>query len=141
MASRTRTLQSLIRLRKTEVDEAKSTLAQALANEEAARQHLESLQASIAAEQRAASAGQTSMDDFRRWLPTGQQAVTRAAEALHSVKAVSDQARDALMQVNAALKATESILEKRVEEEKTTRSRREQAEIDDLTPHVRRNAH
>ncbi|MFW7269482.1 flagellar export protein FliJ [Gluconacetobacter sp. Hr-1-5] len=133
MNARTRALRSLIRLHKTKVDQAKATMAEALASEHTARARLESCRATIESERQAAMSEHVSMDDFRRWLPFGQQAVERAENALHIASQASDQARATLMQANAALKAATSILDRRMEEEKEIRTRREMAEIDDLS--------
>ncbi|MBL7236456.1 MAG: flagellar FliJ family protein [Komagataeibacter hansenii] len=133
MDPRMRGLQALIRLRKTEVDEAKSALAKAMAEENAAVAYRDRQHALIESEQREATAGRTSMDDFRQWLPAGRAAVERAERAILPLRQASDQARGALMQANAALKAAQAIVDKRLEEEKEIRERREQAEIDDLS--------
>lgn len=137
MNSRTRALRSLIRLHKTKVDQAKALVAEALAREHAARAQVESSQAAFESERQVALLGHTSMDDFRRWFPYGQDAIERARNALHVASQASDQAREALMQANAALKAATSILDRRMEEEKEVRTRRELAEIDDLSRRVR----
>lgn len=137
MNARTRALRSLIRLHKTKVDQAKAAMAEALASEHTARLQLESCQATIESERQAAMAEHVSMDDFRRWLPFGQEAVERAENTLHSASQAADHAREALMQANAALQAATSILDRRMEEEKEIRTRRELAEIDDLSRRVR----
>ncbi|GAA4486260.1 flagellar FliJ family protein [Gluconacetobacter asukensis] len=137
MNSRTRALRSLIRLHKTKVDQAKAIMAEALAREHAARGQVESNQAAIETERLEATSGHASLDDFRQWLPYGQEAVERARSALHVAGRASDQARETLMQANADLKAATSILDRRVEEEKEIRNRRELAEIDDLSRRVR----
>ncbi|MBB2167720.1 hypothetical protein HLH36_05020 [Gluconacetobacter aggeris] len=137
MNSRTRALRSLIRLHKTKVDQAKAIMAEALAREHAARSQVESSQAAIETERLEAMSGHASLNDFRQWLPYGQEAVERARSALHAASRASDQARQTLMQANADLKAATSILDRRVEEEKEIRTRRELAEIDDLSRRVR----
>jgi flagellar protein FliJ len=137
MNTRTRALRSLIRLHKTKVDQAKAHMAEALAREHAARQRLENCVATIASERAAASSDHTSLEDFRRWLPFGQEAVERARTALRAAVQDADQARATLMEANAALKAATTILDRRLEEEKEIRSRRELAEIDDLSRRIR----
>lgn len=133
MEARARALQALIRLRKTEVDQAKAALARMLAEEHAALGRLETRRAAIETERRETLVGQVSSDDFRLWLPAGREAVESAETMLHAARCASDQAREALMRANAALKAAEAILDKRLEEEREMRTRREQAEIDDLS--------
>ncbi|MCE2576810.1 flagellar FliJ family protein [Komagataeibacter sp. FNDCR2] len=133
MDARTRALQALIRLRQTEVDQAKSALSEAMGKENAAIAHVERQRALIESERVKAASGQVSMDDFRVWLPSGKEAVQQAEHALIAVRQVSDQAREALIQANAAQKAAQAIMDRRLEEEKETLARREQAEIDDLS--------
>ncbi|GBQ18891.1 hypothetical protein AA12717_0068 [Gluconacetobacter sacchari DSM 12717] len=137
MTSRTRALQSLIRLHRTQVDEARAMMAQALAEEHAAHRQLENSQAAIENEREAARSDHTTPDAFRHWLPFGQEAVERARDALHAATRASHQARETLMQANAALKAATALLERRQEEEKAVRARRELAEIDDMSRRVR----
>nr|WP_246379863.1 flagellar FliJ family protein [Gluconacetobacter johannae] len=126
-------MHALIRLRKTEVDRARAVLAQAMAEEHAAAADVARCRAVIEREQREASCGQTSLDDFRLWLPAGEDAVKRAEQALHAARQVSDQARETLVRANAVLKAAQTILDRRLEDEREARGRREQAEIDDLS--------
>ncbi|MBB2189421.1 hypothetical protein HLH34_05510 [Gluconacetobacter azotocaptans] len=131
--SRTRTLHALIRLRKTEVDKARAALAKAMAEENAAAANVARRRALIDSERREVSCGHASLDDFRLWLPAGENAVERAEQALRIVRQASDQARETLVQANAVLKAAQTILDRRLEIEKEIRGRREQAEIDDLS--------
>ncbi|GAB6969147.1 hypothetical protein JCM25156A_31860 [Komagataeibacter kakiaceti JCM 25156] len=133
MDARTRALQALIRLRQTEVDQAKSALSEAMSRENAAIAQVERQRALIESEQVKAVSGQVAMDDFRAWLPAGKEAVERARQALIPVRQASDQAREALIQANAAQKAAQAIMDRRLAEEKETLARREQAEIDDLS--------
>lgn len=133
MDARTRALQALIRLRQTEVDQAKTALAEAVGKENAALDLVEKRRALIESEQERAVSGQVSMDDFRVWLPAGRDAVEQAQKALSAARQVSDQAREVLIQANAAQKAAQAIMDRRLEEEAETRARREQTEIDDLS--------
>ncbi|WP_241502960.1 flagellar export protein FliJ [Komagataeibacter melaceti] len=133
MDARTRALQALIRLRQTEVDQAKTALAEAVGKENAALDLVEKRRALIESEQERAVSGQVSMDDFRTWLPAGRDAVEQAQKALSAARQVSDQAREVLIQANAAQKAAQAIMDRRLEEEAETRARREQTEIDDLS--------
>lgn len=133
MDARTRTLQALIRLRQTEVDQAKTALAEAVGKENAALALVERRRALIESEQERVVSGQVSMDDFRVWLPAGRDAVEQAQKTLFAARQVSDQAREALIQANAAQKAAQAIMDRRLEEEAETRARREQTEIDDLS--------
>jgi flagellar protein FliJ len=131
--ARTRALRSLIRLRKTEVDQTRSALASVMENEHAVAALVEVRIALIESERREASSGLASMDDFRLWLPAGMEAIAHAEEALRIARQASDQAREALMQANAALKAAEAIRDKWLEEAGQIRARREQADNDDLS--------
>lgn len=133
MDARTRALQALIRLRQTEVDQAKTALAEAVGKENAALALVERRRALIESEQERAVSGQVSMDDFRTWLPAGRDAVEQAQKALFAARQVADQAREVLIQANAAQKAAQAIMDRRLEEEAETRARREQTEIDDLS--------
>lgn len=137
MNARTRALRSLIRLHKTKVDQAKAHMAEALASEHAAHRQLENSLAAIESERAAASSEYTSLEDFRRWLPFGQEAVERARQAAQAARQAAEQARTTLMEANAALKAATAILDRRMEEEKEIRNRRDLAEIDDLSRRVR----
>ncbi|QEO16904.1 flagellar FliJ family protein [Acetobacter vaccinii] len=130
---RTRALQALIRLRKTEVEQARSAMAAALAHEQAAIDHTEAQRARIVSERAAIDSGGATMDDFRSWFPLGREAVQKALMQQHSAEAETEQARKVLMEANGALKAAETLLETRLKEEKDLRERREMAEIDDLS--------
>ncbi|MBO1327889.1 flagellar export protein FliJ [Acetobacter suratthaniensis] len=138
MNPRARALQSLIRLRKTEVDQARAELGRVLAQERAAEMQLAQSRQQLENEQREVTAGRTSMEDFRVWLPAGRAAIERAHRLVFEAQQVTDQARAALTQANAALKAAEAVLARWQEEEREKEARREQNEVDDLSRRVRR---
>lgn len=137
MNPRARALQSLIRLRKTEVDQARAELARVLAHERAAEVRLAHSRQQLQSEQFEVSAGHTSMDDFLTWLPVGRDAIERAHRLVLEAQQASDQARAGLTQANAALKAAEAVLARWREEEREKEARREQNEVDDLSRRVR----
>ncbi|MFT8891128.1 MAG: flagellar export protein FliJ [Acetobacter papayae] len=133
MNPRARALQSLIRLRKTEVDQARAELGRVLAHERAAELRLAQSRQQLENEQHEVSAGRASLGDFRDWLPAGREAIERAHRLVLEAQHVTDQARAGLTQANAALKAAEAVLARWQEEEREKEARREQNEVDDLS--------
>ncbi|MFT9014565.1 MAG: flagellar FliJ family protein [Acetobacter sp.] len=133
MDPRNRTLHALVRLRRTEADRARATLARMLADEQAAADLVQASRARIESERQAAMGDATFATAFGDWLPVGREAVERAQTGLDAARRASEQARVAMMQANAALKAAQAIVDKRQEEENEIRTRREQNEIDDLS--------
>ena len=137
MDPRTRALHALVRLRRTEADQAQAALAKALADERTAFELVEARRAQIESERQTAAGDDTLGAAFRDWLPVGREAVERAQAGLNTARQASERARASMIQAHAALKAAQAIVDKRHEEENEMRARREQAEIDDLS---RRNS-
>ncbi|MFT9089332.1 flagellar FliJ family protein [Acetobacter okinawensis] len=130
-SARIRSLRALIRVRKTEVDEARAGMSRALAAESAAMAELERQLTQIEVERDEAE-GDAGRESFRLWLPIAQEEVARAEQVVRRTRADSQRVREELIQANAAFKAAQTLLEKREEEERVVRARREQAELDDL---------
>ena len=137
MDPRTRALHALVRLRRTEADQAQAALAKALADERTAFELVEARHAQIESDRQPAAGDATLGAAFRDCLPVGGEGVERAQAGLNTARQASERARASMIQANAALKAAQAIVDKRQEEENEMRARREQAEIDDLS---RRNS-
>ncbi|GAN70603.1 hypothetical protein [Acetobacter syzygii] len=131
-SARIRSLNALIRLRKTEVDEAKAGMARALAAENAALTELDRQLTQIEVERDEAE-GDAGRESFRLWLPIAQENVAQAEKAVYKTRQDSIRVREELIHANAAFKAAQTLLDKREEEERILRTRREQAELDDLS--------
>lgn len=131
--TRIRALNALIRLRKTEVEQARNALAAALAEEQNAIAYTEAQKNRMKTEQAAANTGQVDFNDFCLWFPVGQEAIEHAQEQQAIAESSTEQTRATLMKANGALKAAETLLEQRLKEEKERRAHREMAEIDDLS--------
>lgn len=131
--TRIRALNALIRLRKTEVEQARNALAAALAEEQNAIAYTEAQKTRMKTEQEAVKTGQVDLSDFCLWFPVGQDAIEHAQKQQAIAEASTEQTRAALMNAHGALKAAETLLETRLKEEKERREHREMAEIDDLS--------
>ncbi len=134
--ARIRSLHALIRVRKTEVDEARANMARALAAESAAIAELERQLTQIELERDEAE-GDAGRESFRLWLPVAQENVMRAEKVVSKTRNDSIRVREELIQANAAFKAAQTLLDKREEEARVLELRREQAELDDLARRAR----
>ncbi|MFT8590382.1 MAG: flagellar FliJ family protein [Acetobacter orientalis] len=137
MNARLRALQALIRLRKMDLDEARSRLSYAMAQETAAQQEVQRLRTEIQQEREQLDVSPASTEAFRNWLPLAENILEKACQELHDAHLVSEQAGAFVVHAKAALQAAEKLLEKQQEQEKIEADRRTQAEMDDLSARCR----
>jgi flagellar biosynthesis chaperone FliJ len=116
------TLAGLARLRRLDVAQAKRDLATAIATELAASRALRAAQAGLAQEARL-SAGQLPAA-FAAWLPTASAAIRQCHATERQAAAARESARQTLAAHRAALKAAETLLEKREAAARLDASRR-----------------
>lgn len=137
MNARLRALQALIRLRKMDLDEARSRLSYAMAQETAAQQKVQRLRTEMQQEREQLDVSPASTEAFRNWLPLAENILEKACQDLHDAHLVSEQAGAFVVHAKAALQAAEKLLEKQQEQEKIEADRRMQAEMDDLSARCR----
>lgn len=137
MNARLRALQALIRLRKMDLDEARSRLSYAMAQETAAQQEVQRLRTEMQREREQLDVSPASAEAFRNWLPLAESVLEKACQELHDAHLVSEQAGAFVVHAKAALQAAEKLLEKQLEQEKIEADRRTQAEMDDLSARCR----
>ncbi|MFT9458241.1 MAG: flagellar FliJ family protein [Acetobacter orientalis] len=137
MNARLRALQALIRLRKMDLDEARSRLSYAMAQETAAQQEVQRLRTEMQQEREQLDVSLASAEAFRNWLPLAENILEKACQDLHDAHLVSEQAGAFVVHAKAALQAAETLLAKQQEQEKIEADRRTQAEMDDLSARCR----
>ncbi len=127
-------LETLMRLRRAELDEARRALGEVLEAEQAAQRERDSVEAEIVAETRVAAESDTDGDveRFARWLQRGRARLKAAELALAVAADATTLKRAELNLVRAAVEATENLLEKRRSETREGQSRAAQQELDDM---------
>jgi flagellar biosynthesis chaperone FliJ len=127
-------LETLMRLRRAELDEARRALGEVLEAEQAAQRERDSVEAEIVAETRVAAESDTDGDveRFARWLQRGRARLKSAELALAVAADATTLKRAELNLVRAAVEATENLLEKRRSETRGEQSRAAQQELDDM---------
>jgi flagellar export protein FliJ len=127
-------LESLLRLRRHTVDEARRVLADCLRAESHAAEAVAALEATIGRETDVAadlSAGDAAVEAFAAWLRRirPRQQAAHAAEA--EAEVVTAEARAILAAARAAVSAVEDMLAKRAAERIAEARRQDQREIDE----------
>ena len=127
-------LQTLVRLRRAAVDEARRGLAECLCEEGEAASAVSAIESAIARETEAAgnlAAGDVEVEAFGAWLrrirPERQAALAAAEAATEAVV----QARVVLAAARAAMQAAEEVLAEHAAPARAAAGRRDQAEIDE----------
>ncbi|MBV8614145.1 MAG: hypothetical protein JOY66_10290 [Acetobacteraceae bacterium] len=131
-------LDALIRLRRLSLEEAMRDLGARLAEEAKAAAAAARIEASIAAEQEAASrldADDAAVEGFGRWLRRIGQERAAAAAARERAEAETARARAVLGIARGALAAAETEAQRRAEQARADGLRREQAAIDERAQH------
>ncbi len=123
-------LDTLGRLRKLEAEQAKRTLAGAIAAEIAAGRALTQAQAVVAREARVVNVAAPGA--FAAWLPAASAAIARCKNAETQAVAERETARSALAGCRSALKATEALLEARARQVMIEEERRATKVLDDI---------
>jgi flagellar export protein FliJ len=125
-----KSLDTLGRLRKLEAEQAKRDLATAFAAEIAASRALRQAQAVVAREARVVNP--VVPGAFAAWLPAASAAIARCKAAETQAAKEREAARAALAGRRSALKATETLLENRAEQERLEADRRATRVLDDI---------
>lgn len=129
------TLNTLLRIRRTSLDDAQHALAEALRHQQRMQTLSEAEESRYAMETVAAldlTAGDEAVDAFARWLPIGREAVATARGAEQEASGDMDRARVVLGLARAAYRSVELLIEKRTEEARQLRDRKEQQAMDEL---------
>ncbi len=127
-------LETLARLRRSVVEDARLTLGACLEAEEAASMAMRRAEAAIFREQDAAGAMETgdgAVEAFAAWLPHGREAVAQAREAHARAGAATAQARAVLAAARASAEAADRLLESRAAAREAEAARRAQAALDE----------
>ena len=128
-------LQTVMRIRKLAVDEAKRALAESLNVEDQARRVADAAEAQIGIEGQIAAdleTGDGAVEAFAAWLPTGRAIATRTRAAHESTLLEVARARAGLTATRAAAEAAESLQERREAERALEAARRNQAVMDEI---------
>ena len=128
-------LESLLKLRRLEVDDARRSLADSQAVERAASDAAEDAIRALADEADAATrlqADDAAVDAFAAWLPVGRAAQETAETALLTAKAHSAAARAALALSRAALRAVEVLIAEHAAERQAAMQQQEQHRLDEI---------
>jgi hypothetical protein len=133
-------LESVLRIRRMTVDDARRALTQSLQDEEAARRRAEAAETLIYREGEIAadlSVGDGAVEAYAAWLPTGR-ALAQAARTAHE-QSCSDVAiaRAALTIARAASEAAANLLARRMAEQNTLLERRSQNILDEVASRSR----
>jgi flagellar FliJ protein len=134
-------LDTIMRLRRVTVDDAKRELGVSLRAEEEAEAKAKAAEALIGEEAHAAadlSAGDAAVEAFAAWLPVGLSNAAAAQVEYEERRAKVALTRAALSMARAAADVVQNMLDRRAAERAVATSRREQAKLDDMT--VRRHS-
>ena len=129
------TLQTVMRIRKLVVHEAKRALAEALVAEDAARSQADNAEAQIGIEGEIAAdlnSGDGAVEAFAAWLPTGRSIAARTRAAHEQTLLEVARARAGLSAARAAAEAAETLKERRDAEAAVEVGRRDQAALDEI---------
>ncbi len=129
------TLATLLRIRRTGLDDAQRALADALCHQQRMQSLCEAEASRYASETVAAldlGAGDEAVDAFARWLPIGRKAVEQARLAEQEASGDMDRARIALGLARAAYRSVELLIEKRAEQVRQAQERKGQQAMDEI---------
>ncbi|NHO32946.1 flagellar FliJ family protein [Acetobacter fallax] len=129
-------LDSLLRLRRQELDEAKRLLSEALAQAMMAAEAVKTAEQNMVNERDIAldlSADDRTVETYSRWLPIGRAALERARKLEQDAATGVQSSRTRVNMARAALEVAEKLAEARAQEEQARRDRQEQNALDDLS--------
>ncbi len=129
------TLATLLRIRRSSLDDAQRGVADALRRQQQMQAQSELEELRLARESVAAldlTSGDETVDAFARWLPVGRKAVEEARAAEAEASDDVDRARIVLGLTRAAYRAVELLVEKRAEETRLQESRKAQQAMDEV---------
>ncbi len=128
-------LDTVLRMRRVTVDEAKRELAALIRAEEVAQSKADALEALIRQEGEAAAdlaAGDEVVEAYAAWLPVGRANAAAARASNEQIRCEIAKARAALSAARAAAESAQQFLDKRAAEHSLDASRRSQAVIDEI---------
>ncbi len=133
-------LETVLRIRRVTVDDAKRNLAALLRAASAAQAKADAADALILAEGELAANtdGDHAVEAFAAWLPVGRAAATAARAAHEQVQSDMAKARAAVTVARAAAEAAESLLARRAAERAVAERRRTQAAMDEVAAQQKR---
>ncbi|GBR06127.1 flagellar FliJ family protein [Acetobacter oeni] len=129
-------LDSLLRLRRQELDEAKRLLSEALAQAMTAANAIKNAEQNMVKERDIAldlSADDRTVETYSRWLPIGRAALERARKQEQDAAAGVQSSRTRVNMARAALEVAEKLAESRAKEEQARQDKKEQNTLDDLS--------
>ena len=127
-------LETLVRLRRGVVEDARRALAACLEAEDAASRAMRCAETAIFREQEAAGGLDTSdgaVEAFAAWLPQGRQAVAKARDAHADAGAATVQARAVLAAARASAEAADRLLASRAAVRAAAADRHAQTALDE----------
>ncbi len=129
-------LDSLLRLRRQELDEAKRLLSEALAQAMTAAEAVKTAEQNMVSERDIAldlSADDRTVEAYSRWLPIGRAALDRARALEQDAASGVQASRTRVNMARSALEVAEKLAESRAREAQARADRQEQNMIDDLS--------
>ncbi|MBV1837944.1 flagellar export protein FliJ [Acetobacter estunensis] len=129
-------LDSLLKIRRLELDEAKKLLSEALARSVTASDAVKNAEQDMVRERNAAidlAANDQAVEAYSRWLPVGRAALDRARRSERDATAEVESCRMRVNLARSALEVAEKLAEKRAKEQQVLAEKREQAALDDLS--------
>jgi putative NADH-flavin reductase len=127
-------LETLVRIRKLAIEDARRGLATCLQAEDAAASSLRLAEAAIVHEQATAmdlNADDAVVEAFAAWLPKGRQAVAEASRAHVDAGAATVQSRAVVAAARASAEAVERVVQAQAMARAEDAARRSQAAIDE----------
>lgn len=128
-------LRTILRVRRMTLDAAETAVAEAYNLEQAALARAEEAAAALEHEAQAATSlagGDDQVEAFARWLPVGRRTMQRAHDARRDATTELDRARAVLTLARSSLRAVETLIEQRGQEEQLEVQRKEQRVLDEL---------
>lgn len=128
-------LETLLKLRKQEMERAEQVFETALANEEQAREAVGAAEDRILQEQQVASSpdcDDTLVEAFGNWLPVGREAVRQARRQEQQLVIDTAVAQAALVAARTAYKTVETLSAQRKEQARQKMLKDEQNQMDDF---------
>ena len=129
-------LRTMLRIRRTTLDEAQKAVADAYVTERDACARADAAAVALEHEMKAATSlvgGDEAVETFARWLPIGRRTLAQARDAQRVATAELDRARVLLGLARAAVAAVESMIEQRQTEQRFEEGRREQLLLDEAS--------
>ena len=141
MSRQTKTLETMVRMRRMVVEEARRDLLTCIQAETAAADRERAAMTALLDEQALASSPDSddgAVEAYAKWLPVGTKTLETAREALSRAIGGSTQARARLNAARAAEEAVQRRVEAIAAAEREDALRREQLELDEAARNARR---